>query len=66
MTVHELVIALESLPVEMSSKEVLTEGCDCYGDAIAIKIIEIDEKKMALIQRSHGYLSALSKVDDDA
>lgn len=39
MTVQELIDALQRLPPDIN---VLTEGCDCYGDAKAVEILEFD------------------------
>jgi hypothetical protein len=38
MTGRELQRLLNALPDEELDRDVVTEGCDCYGEAVAVKL----------------------------
>lgn len=48
MTVKELIEILQEFPPDMP---VLTEGCDCYGDAYSVDIIKDGDCSYVLIER---------------
>lgn len=47
MTVAELIAALQVVPQHL---QVISEGCDCYGDIVSV---EADEESV-LLRRAHG------------
>lgn len=50
MKVSELIEALKTMPQDA---EIVTEGCDCYGDCARLK--NKPEEKTVLLCRSDGY-----------
>jgi hypothetical protein len=54
MNVRDLRIALESLPEDLANAEVITEGCDCWGDVAFLLRKKIGKATKILLCRSDG------------
>lgn len=56
MTVQELIHALTDMPPE---REIRTEGCDCWGDAVEVMKSEDGDTPVVLITRSSQDLAEM-------